>query len=117
MHQYLDGDYSGTHPSCRNERIGVTTLEKFTQWLRNNGKRGFLGEFGGGSDPVCLAALNAMLTHLAENSEVWLGWTYWAAGVWPPSYFTSVQPVDGADRPQMTVLLKHVLSSSGRAPK
>jgi endoglucanase len=117
VHQYLDSNYSGTHPECRNERIGVTTLEKFTQWLRTNGKRGFLGEFGGGSDPVCLAALDAMLTHLAENSEVWLGWTYWAAGFWPPSYFTSVQPVDGADRPQMSVLLKHVVSFSGRAPK
>jgi endoglucanase len=117
VHQYLDKDYSGTHPECRNEQIGVTTLEKFTQWLRNNGKRGFLGEFGGGSDPVCLAALDAMLTHLAENSEVWLGWTYWAAGFWPPSYFTSVQPVNGEDRPQMSVLLKHVASSSGRALK
>jgi endoglucanase len=117
VHQYLDKDYSGTHPECRNEQIGVTTLEKFTQWLRNNGKRGFLGEFGGGSDPVCLAALDAMLTYLAENSEVWLGWTYWAAGFWPPSYFTSVQPVNGEDRPQMSVLLKHVVSSSGRAVK
>jgi endoglucanase len=117
VHQYLDKDYSGTHADCRNERIGVTTLEKFTQWLRDNGKRGFLGEFGGGSDAVCLAALDAMLAHMAENGGVWLGWTYWAAGFWPPSYSTSVQPVDGEDRPQMSVLLKHLVSSSGRAPK
>src|SRR5262249_26240411 len=97
---------------CRNEQIGVTTLQRFTQWLREHGKRAFLGEFGAGSDPVCLAALDAMLTFMGDNRDVWLGWTYWAAGAWPPRYFTSVQPVDGADREQMAVLLKHV---AGRA--
>lgn len=117
VHQYLDRDYSGTHPDCRSEQIGVTTLERFTQWLRDNGKRGFLGEFGGGADPVCLAALDAMLNYMAQNSDLWIGWTYWAGGFWPPSYFTSVQPVDGADRPQMAVLLKHIAASNGRAPK
>jgi len=107
-HQYLDHNYSGTNPQCQNDKIGVTTLQKFTQWLRDNRKRGFLGEFGGGSDPVCMAALDAMLDYMAQNKDVWLGWTYWAAGFWPPHYFTSVQPIDGADRPQMSVLLKHV---------
>jgi endoglucanase len=111
-HQYLDSNYSGTHPQCQNEQIGVTTLRRFTQWLRDHRKRGFLGEFGAGSDPVCMAALDAMLADMEKNSDVWLGWTYWAAGFWPPTYFTSVQPIDGADRPQMSVLLKHV---NGRA--
>jgi endoglucanase len=111
-HQYLDSNYSGTHPQCQNEQIGVTTLQRFTQWLRDHRKRGFLGEFGGGSDPVCMAALDAMLADMEKNGDVWLGWTYWAAGFWPPTYFTSVQPVNGADRPQMSVLLKHV---NGRA--
>ena len=117
VHQYLDKDFSGTNPECRNEQIGAAMLQKFTEWLKTNRKRGFLGEFGGGSDPVCLAALDGMLTHMAQNSDVWLGWTYWAAGFWPPSYFTSVQPVDGVDRAQMSVLLKHVASSIGREPK
>jgi endoglucanase len=116
-HQYLDSDYSGTHPPCRNERIGVTTLEGFTRWLHQHRKRGFLGEFGAGSDPVCLAALDAMLTFMGENRDVWLGWTYWAAGAWPASYFTSVQPVNGEDRPQMSVLLKHVSFSNGRGTR
>lgn len=26
VHQYLDSNYSGTHPECRNEIVGVTTL-------------------------------------------------------------------------------------------
>ena len=117
VHQYLDKDYSGTHPECRNEQTGAAALQKFTEWLKTNRKRGFLGEFGGGSDPVCLAALDGMLTHMTQNGDVWLGWTYWAAGFWPPSYFTSVQPVGGEDRPQMSVLLKHLASSTGREPK
>ncbi|HJS07622.1 MAG TPA: glycoside hydrolase family 5 protein [Pirellulales bacterium] len=114
VHQYLDGNYSGTRPNCKSEQIGVTTLQKFTQWLRDHRKRGFLGEFGGGTDPTCLAALDAMLTFMNMNSDVWLGWTYWAAGPWPQSYFTSVQPVNGADRPQMSILLKHVAPRGGQ---
>ncbi len=108
VHQYLDADFSGTKPQCRNEAIGEKALTAFTEWLRQHNKRGFLGEFGGGSDPVCMTALDRMLDSIARNNNVWLGWTYWAAGPWPQSYFTSVQPVAGDDRPQMDVLLKHV---------
>ena len=49
-----------------------------------------------------------MLSFIDENRDVWVGWSYWAAGAWPPSYFTSVQPVNGVDRPQMSVLLDHL---------
>jgi len=108
VHQYLDADFSGTKPECRNETIGVKALTAFTQWLHDNGKRGFLGEFGGGSNPTCMKALDRMLQYMSENRRVWLGWTYWAAGPWANDYFTSIQPIDGKDRPQMKVLLQHV---------
>lgn len=108
LHQYLDSNYSGTHPECQSASIGVQTLTAVTEWLRQHHKRGFLGEFGAGKDPTCLAALDAMLGFMDQNRDAWLGWTYWAAGAWPPRYFTSVQPVDGVDTPQMKVLLKHV---------
>ena len=108
LHQYLDSNYSGTHPDCKSETVGVTTLTGVTNWLRQNNKKGYLGEFGAGSDPVCLAALEAMLKYMDDNRDVWMGWSYWAAGAWPPSYFTSVQPVNGQDRPQMAVLLRHL---------
>ncbi len=118
VHQYLDSNYSGTHPECRNETVGVMTLKAFTEWLRQHGKRGYLGEFGAGTDPTCLAALDAMLKFMDDNRGLWIGWSYWAAGAWPPSYFTSVQPVDGADRPQMIVLLKHLAQGrDGRAAR
>lgn len=115
LHQYLDSDFSGTHPECRNEQIGVTTLTEVTEWLRHNNKRGFLGEFGAGRNDVCLAALENMLTFIDKNRDAWLGWTYWAAGAWPTSYFTSVQPHDGVDRPQMSVLLRYVTPTIGRS--
>ena len=68
-------------------------------------KRGFLGEFGAGSDSVCLSALDRVLGFVAQNSDVWLGWAYWAAGTWWSSdYFTNIQPIDGKDRPQFSVL-------------
>lgn len=108
VHQYLDSDYSGTHAECRSETVGVDTLKAFTQWLRQHKKIGYLGEFGAGANPTCMAALDAMLKFIGDNSDVWAGWSYWAAGAWPPSYFTSVQPVNGADRPQMSVLLNHL---------
>lgn len=108
VHQYLDSNYSGTQPQCRNETVGVTTLKAFTDWLRQHKKRGYLGEFGAGANPTCLAALDAMLKYMDDNRDLWVGWSYWAAGAWPPSYFTSVQPVNGADRPQMTILLNHL---------
>jgi len=108
VHQYLDRDFSGTNPTCNSETAGVKPLRKFTNWARANGKRAFLGEFGGGRDQICLAALDRMLRHMKQNRDVWRGWTYWAGGPWSPDYFTSVQPVDGIDRPQMTILKKYI---------
>jgi len=49
-----------------------------------------------------------MLYHLEANADVYLGWTYWAGGPWWGSYYTSLEPTNGADRPQMTVLQKHL---------
>lgn len=106
VHQYLDSNYSGTSGECQSEQIGVQKLQGFTQWLKKHGKRGFLGEFGTGSDPVCLAALKAMLQHIDDNGDVWLGWTWWAAGAWwKTDYPFNVQPDKaGNDKPQMPIL-------------
>jgi endoglucanase len=114
LHQYLDKNYSGTSPRCVGEAVGTDALKRVTDWLRERRQRGFLAEFGGSADPLCLAALDAMLAYMKRNKDVWLGWTYWAAGPWSADYFTSVQPLDGIDRPQMDVLLKYV---SGAAAK
>ena len=105
-HQYLDADFSGTSGECVSEDIGVRKLNVFTTWLREHGKRGFLGEFGASSNATCMAALKQMLEHMEANDDVWLGWTYWAAGAWwPATYPFNVQPSkDGVEKPQMSVL-------------
>ncbi|MBN8955077.1 MAG: glycoside hydrolase family 5 protein [Rhizobiales bacterium] len=108
VHQYLDSNYSGTKPECRSATIGVEKLTAMTQWLRAHKRRALLGEFGAGKDATCLAALDGMLTYMAENADAWMGWTYWAAGPWQPTYFTNLQPVNGVDPPQLQVLLRHV---------
>lgn len=107
VHQYFDGDFTGTHAQCQSVDVGVKSLARFTEWARKHGKRAFLGEFGAGADATCLAALDNVLKYIGENSDVWVGWTFWAAGPWAKDYYTSVEPVDGRDRPQMTVLEKY----------
>ena len=109
VHQYFNSDFTGTAADCQSVDIGIKTLTPFTQWARKHRKRGFLGEFGAGSNSTCLDALDRVLRFVAENNDVWMGWTYWAAGSWwSKDYFTSIQPLDGNDRPQMKVLEKYI---------
>ena len=117
VHQYLDSDSSGTTDQCISATIGAERLRDFTAWLRQNGKRGFLGEFGGARNDTCYAALDNMLSYIDSNADVWLGWTYWAAGPWWGEYMFTLEPVNGTDRPQMAPLSKHFASGGGTPPQ
>jgi endoglucanase len=90
MHQYLDADGSGTSTACVNSEIGVQRIVGATNWLRANGKVGFLGEFAGGANSVCQTAITGLLEHLKANSDVWLGGLWWAAGPWWADYIYSL---------------------------
>ena len=81
VHQYLDGDSSGTNEICVSETIGSERLKDFTEWCRKNKLKGFLGEFAGADNPICAAALADMLKYMEDNDDVWEGWTWWAAGI------------------------------------
>ena len=108
VHQYLDGDSSGTRNNVVSENIGVERLKAITQWAQETGNKLFLGEFGVGSDATSLKALDNMLAYMTEHSNVWQGGTYWAAGEWWGDYMYSIQPKNGVDRPQMDVMEKYV---------
>ncbi|KAH6950695.1 glycoside hydrolase superfamily [Fusarium avenaceum] len=95
MHQYLDSDYSGTHDTCVSSTIGVDSLKAATKWLKDNKKRGIIGETAGGANSQCISALKGELQHLLDNSDVWTGWLYWAAGPWWGDYMFSMEPKDG----------------------
>jgi len=121
FHQYLDADWSGTSGQCRKKEEVVAALSVATDWLRANKRKGFLGEFGAGDNEQCREGLDAMLEHMASNSDVWMGWSYWAAGAWwPKDYPLSIEPKDGVERPQMKVLAKWtggVLPNACRVPR
>jgi endoglucanase len=105
VHQYLDSDSSGTHATCEGADKARTGLVDVTNWLRQNHKRGFLGEFGAAANQPCLDGLQKMIDVMGDNSDVWLGWSYWAAGDWwPESEPFNVQPRKAPERPQMTLL-------------
>jgi cellulose 1,4-beta-cellobiosidase len=112
VHQYLDGDSSGTSDTCVSTTIGVERLQDFTSWLRTNGYRGFLGEFAGGANTTCDQAVDAMLSFVESNRDVWTGWAWWAAGPWWGDYIFTLEPKDGADRPQMATLAEHLSTSA-----
>lgn len=108
MHQYLDPDSSGMKMQCEDAPVIRKRMAAATNWLRTNKHKGFLGEFGAPPDARCLASLDALLDHMKQNADVWMGWTYWAGGGWwGPNYPLSVQPVKGAARPQAGILAKY----------
>jgi endoglucanase len=108
VHQYLDADWSGTSTTCVSPTVGAEQLAGFTNWLRSNGYRGYLGELGAASNDTCNQAITGMLNHLQANADVWAGWTWWAAGPWWGSYMYSIEPTVAngitTDKPQMSVL-------------
>jgi aryl-phospho-beta-D-glucosidase BglC (GH1 family) len=101
VHQYLDTDSSGTTTNISNASIGVTRIAAFTTWLRNNNRRGFLGEFavanstiGSGATLIGDEALTNMLSYIQANADVWEGWTWWAAGPWWNEYMFTLEPTN-----------------------
>lgn len=116
VHQYLDSNSSGTTTNIVDVNIGVTRLTAFTDWLRANGRKGFLGEFAVanstiGATPNLIGdeALTNMLSYIAANSDVWTGWCWWAAGPWWGNYMFTLEPLNlgqpsQSDRAAMPIL-------------
>lgn len=121
VHQYLDADSSGTSSGVAGPTIGSQRIAAFTSWLRAHGYRGLLGEFavagqsiGSAGGQIGDEALRDMLGFLAANSDVWLGWTWWAGGPWWGEYMFTLEPqnlgqANETDRPQLAVMQPHLL--------
>jgi endoglucanase len=112
MHQYLDSDGSGTSETCVSSTIGQERVVAATQWLKDNGKKAFLGEFAGGANTVCQSAVSGMLNYLEANSDVWLGASWWAAGPWWADYIYSFEPPSGTGYVYYMDLLKQYFPGS-----
>ncbi|MBX3260476.1 MAG: glycoside hydrolase family 5 protein [Labilithrix sp.] len=112
VHQYLDQDSGGKSDQCISKTIGRERLAGFIGWLRATGKRGFVGEFAGGDNPTCNAAIDDMLASMMEASDVLVGWLWWAAGpAWRKGYPFSLHPEGGQDKPQMKLLDPHLAAT------
>jgi endoglucanase len=111
VHEYVDQasttDNCGTDPT-----IGTTQMQAFTDWARANQKHGFLGEFSGGptlmTTASCLNAIDNQLSHIDQNSDVYIGWTYWAGGPNWGQDNPMEHGVYSTDSPQMQILVKHL---------
>ncbi|MDA7949167.1 MAG: glycoside hydrolase family 5 protein [Hyphomicrobiaceae bacterium] len=113
-HLYLDAGSAGQSDYCIGPQIGVKRVEPFLRWLKENNKVGFVGEFGGGANPRCVTAIAELAALLGKNRDIILGWAYWAAGPWwPDEYFSSIEPKDGQDAPQLKALMPHIVQAAG----
>jgi endoglucanase len=103
IHQYFDAYSSGTSTSCVAPDKVKARLAVATDWLRANGKRAMLTEFGAGSSPDCQLALKTALEHLRDNPQ-WIGWTAWASSAWFGPYPFNLYPLQTPAPPQLDVL-------------
>lgn len=108
IHQYLDADSSGTSQTCVDPATARQRLAAVSDWLRSEGQRAVLGEFGAAANRDCLAALDALLTVVEDDRQAWQGWLYWAGGPWWGDYPMSIQPHDGEPRPQMRIMAQYL---------
>ncbi|NLN61460.1 MAG: glycoside hydrolase family 5 protein [Myxococcales bacterium] len=109
VHQYANHNFSGWDGGCQDETIGSRMMKVFTQWLRDNNKRGFLGEFGVLDDAVCQACLRDHLQYLEDNGDVYIGWTYWAASPLCPGWARPVDPFCYKETPVQMQILQEFL--------
>ncbi|MCU0490369.1 MAG: glycoside hydrolase family 5 protein [Chloroflexaceae bacterium] len=118
QHTYSDQpDRNGMQDgACYTSPSFATMLDPMTNWLRQNGRKGFMGEFSFPADQSsCTGFWNDALSYMQNNNDVWLGWAYWAAG---PRWGSAcgklcIEPVfngDGSatDKPQMAILAPYL---------
>jgi endoglucanase len=103
IHQYFDYNSSGSSPVCVTPEKAEARLATATAWLRANGQRAMLTEFGVSRDPACRVVLETALRHMATNPE-WLGWTAWASSAWFGSYIFNLYPLQSPPPPQLQTL-------------
>lgn len=96
VHQYSDSDGSGTSSTCVSSASNIAGFTKLATWLRSNNRQAMLTEAGGSNDQSCLTAVCDVLNYLMTNSDVYLGWTGWSAGMFATDYVLSEVPTGSA---------------------
>ncbi len=110
-HVYFDRDASGSYRlSYKLDGVtpntGVERVSHFVEWLKQNNKKGFIGEFGiPGNDEQWNVVMDNFLAFIKSNG---VGGTYWAGGPWWGDYQMNIESYDEQDRPQMKALKKYL---------
>ena len=105
VHKYLDSDGSGTNAECVTDNISAA-FQPLASWLRQNNRQAFLSETGGGNTASCQQHLCAALNFINQNSDVYVGYTSWAAGSFDTSYVLSDTPTNNGGSWTDQALLK-----------
>lgn len=105
LHQYFDEDFSGKKDNCSRAADALAAIDKLSGWLRQQGRQAYMGEFGVTRAPACIQTAQQMTQSIDKNSDVWIGWAYWAGGdFWPAEEALNIQPTATGDRPQLAGL-------------
>ncbi len=109
-HCYFDDDHSGTYNSKYEKAIdpnmGIEKVKPFINWLNKYNKKGIIGEFGiPDNNNKWLEVMDNFLSYIHSNG---ISANYWAAGPWWNNYPLSIQPINGKERPQMSILQKYL---------
>jgi hypothetical protein len=113
-HCYFDKDCSGKYANNYDqdgatEWTGVERMKPFVNWLNENNRNGYVGEFGiPKNDRRWIATMKRFLDYLKENN---IGASYWAAGAWWKDYPLSIQPINNTDQPQLIVFSRYFTKS------
>jgi len=107
IHQYLNRGYGGGAGPVM-PGSGSQSLIGVTQWARQNGMKLFVGEFGCDPLPEFMKELTDLLNFITANPDVFIGATYFAGGGTWGRNRASADPVDGVEKPQLS-LMEHYL--------
>lgn len=94
VHNYFDSDNSGTTPNCVTDKIDEA-FSILAPYLRQTKRQAMLTEFGGGNNAECVKFIGAAMDYLNKNSDVFAGWTSWAAGGFADDYELAETPING----------------------
>ncbi len=112
-HVYGDRDSSGTHFDWTTEEANGVTVDTiaqrvavFTTWCQVRNRACAIGEVGVGNDD---AGWNEELANglAAMKSGGIVGFTYWSGGPWWGTYSMSIEPRNGVDATQMSVVSRY----------
>ena len=112
IHKYYDSDGSGTSTECTTDNVDGS-FKPLGNYLRTNGRQAFLSETGGGNTASCEQYVCSALDFINSYSDVYLGWTGWAAGSFDAnSYQLSEVPTGNTD----TALVSQCIAGKFKKP-